>query len=274
MTNVEVMPARLTAEETEDLKRAIACLEGASFAQRLTNSVGRPIGALSARAPESARRLIARMSEAALSAALRLALTTIDRKQAARPAVRAHALAAAASGAFGGAFGLAALPVELPLSTAILMRSIAEIARDEGEDLSAPNAALACVEVFALGGSEKEAAFDSGYFAIRAALAKSVSESARFLASQGIAAQSAPVVVRLLTQVAARFGVIVSEKAAAQAAPVVGAIGGAAVNVAFARHFQTLARGHFIVRRLERRHGAGLVAFEYHRLRGERAAAA
>jgi len=45
---------------------------------------------------------------------------------------------------------------------------------------------------------------------------------------------------------------------------------GATVNVAFADHFQTLARGHFIVRRLERKHGAGLVAFEYQRLRGER----
>ena len=43
-----------------------------------------------------------------------------------------------------------------------------------------------------------------------------------------------------------------SEKLAAQAAPILGAIGGAAVNAAFADHFQTLARGHFIVRRLER----------------------
>ena len=62
---------------------------------------------------------------------------------------------------------------------------------------------------------------------------------------------------------------MVSEKLAAQAAPILGAIGGAAVNAAFADHFQTLARGHFIVRRLERRHGASLVAFEYQRLRGE-----
>ncbi len=154
------------------------------------------------------------------------------------------------------------------------MRSIAEIAREEGEDLSAPNAALACVEVFALGGADEEAAFESGYFAIRAALAKSVSESARFVASQGLGAQSAPAVVRLLTQIASRFGVVVTEKAAAQAAPVLGAIGGAAVNAAFARHFQSLARGHFIVRRLERRHGANLVAFEYRRLRGEAAKAA
>ena len=89
------------------------------------------------------------------------------------------------------------------------------------------------------------------------------------MASQGVGAQAAPVVVRLMSQIAARFGVVVSEKVAAQAAPVIGAIGGAAVNAAFAEHFQTLARGHFIVRRLEREHGASLVAFEYRRLRGE-----
>jgi hypothetical protein len=33
-----------------------------------------------------------------------------------------------------------------------MLRSIADIARSEGEDLSDPEAALSCVEVFALGG--------------------------------------------------------------------------------------------------------------------------
>jgi EcsC protein family len=274
MSTIEVMPARLTREETQDLRRAIACLEGASFAQRLTDAIGRPIGALSRSVPLPARRFIIHASESALRAALKLALRTIDMKRAPNPAHRAHKLAAAASGAVGGAFGIAALPVELPLSTAILLRSIAEIAREEGEDLSAPQAALVCIEVFALGGKEEEALFDSGYFAVRAALAKSVSDSARFVASQGLGAQTAPAVVRLVSQIAARFGVIVSEKIAAQAAPVLGAIGGAAVNAAFAEHFQTLARGHFIVRRLERLHGPNLVAFEYQRLKRETAAAA
>jgi hypothetical protein len=50
---------------------------------------------------------------------------------------------------------------------------------------------------------------------------------------------------------------------------VFGAVGGAAVNVAFAEHFQTLARGHFIVRRLERIHGEDAIQFEYQRLRNE-----
>jgi hypothetical protein len=272
MATIEFMPARLTAKETEDLRRAVACLEGTSFAQRLTDAIGRPVGMLSRTMPQSARRAIAHASETALRAAFKLALRTLDLKAPAKPANRTHKFAAAASGALGGALGLAALPIELPISTAILLRSIAQIAREEGEDLNAADAAFACVEVFALGGQgDGEAAFESGYFAIRAALAKSVSDSARFVATEGVTAQSAPVIARLISQIAARFGVVVSEKLAAQAAPILGAIGGAAVNAAFADHFQTLARGHFIVRRLERRHGASLVAFEYQRLRGERA---
>jgi hypothetical protein len=266
------MPARLTPKETEDLRQAVACLEGTSFAQRLTDAVGRPVGMLSRTLPQSARRVIAHVSETALRGALKLALRTLDLNASAKPANRAHKLAAAASGAVGGALGLAALPLELPISTTILLRSIAEIAREEGEDLSVPEAAFACVEVFALGGHAggEMTTFESGYFAVRAALAKSVTDSARFVAAQGVAALPAPVVARLISQIAARFGVVVSEKVAAQAAPILGAIGGAAVNAAFADHFQTLARGHFIVRRLERQHGASVVAFEYQRLQGER----
>jgi len=269
MSTIEVMPARLTREETEDLRQAVACLEAASFAQRLTDAIGRPVGIFSRTVPEPARRAVARASETALRGALKLALSTIDLKASAKASNRSHKLAAAASGALGGAFGLAALLVELPIST-ILLRSIAEIAREEGEDLNAPNAAFACVEVFALGGKEdEEAAFESSYFAVRAALAKSVSDCARFVAQKGLGAHSVPVAARLIAQIAARFGVVVSEKLAAQAAPILGAIGGATVNAVFADHFQTLARGHFIVRRLEREHGASLVAFEYQRLRGE-----
>jgi hypothetical protein len=182
-----------------------------------------------------------------------------------------HKALAAASGAAGGAFGLAAVTVELPVSTTIMLRSIAQIAREEGEDLTQPEATLACIEVFALGGrAPGEAAIDSSYFAVRSVLAKTVSESARFILQRGLADETAPVLVRLVVQVAARFGLVVSQKLAAQAIPVLGAFGGAAVNVAFTEHFQTIARGHFTVRRLERAYGAEAVRFEYERLRNER----
>jgi EcsC protein family len=175
-----------------------------------------------------------------------------------------HRALATASGAAGGTFGLAALPVELPVSTVIMLRSIADIARSEGEDLSNPEAAISCVEVFALGGRSGSAdASESGYFAVRGILAKTVTEAARFVAERGVITEGAPILLKFVTQVAARFGLVVTQKVAAQALPVVGALGGAAVNYAFIDHFQDVARGHFTVRRLERLYGKERIRSEY-----------
>ena len=176
---------------------------------------------------------------------------------------------AMASGAAGGTFGLAALPVELPVSTTIMLRSIADIARSEGEDLSDPEAALACVEVFALGGRPGSAdASESGYFAVRGMLAKTVTE-ARFVAERGLLKEGAPILLKFVTQVVARFGLVVTQKVAAQALPLVGALGGAAVNYAFIEHFQDVARGHFTVRRLERLYGKERIRSEYDLIAGQ-----
>jgi hypothetical protein len=66
--------------------------------------------------------------------------------------------------------------------------------------------------------------------------------------------------------VTSRFGVVVTQKVAAQTVPVVGALGGAAVNYAFIELFQEVARGHFTGRRLERVYGKDVVRIEYGRL--------
>ena len=110
-------------------------------------------------------------------------------------------------------------------------------------------------------------AADSAYFAVRSFLAKSTAEAARYIAERSVVEEGAPHLVRFLTQIAARFGVVVSHKFAAQAVPVIGAFGGAVVNYAFIDHFQTVARGHFTVRRLERVYGKEAVRAEYDRIR-------
>ena len=58
----------------------------------------------------------------------------------------------------------------------------------------------------------------------------------------------------------------VTEKAAAQAIPAIVAAGGAIVNTIFIDHFQDMARGHFIVRRLERKYGAEIVEETYKKI--------
>jgi hypothetical protein len=66
-----------------------------------------------------------------------------------------------------------------------------------------------------------------------------------------------------LGAIAARFGGPVALKLSAQAAPLIGAAAGAAVNLAFLEHFRTVAEGHFTVRRLERAYGPEAVQAAY-----------
>jgi len=130
----------------------------------------------------------------------------------------------------------------LPVSTVLMLRSIADIARSEGEDIKSIETKLACLEVFALGGrSPSDDAAEAGYFAVRAILAREVSEVAKFITQKGLV-EEAPVVVRLIAAIASRFGTAVSEKVAAQIVPVVGGVGGALVNILFIDHFQDVAR--------------------------------
>jgi uncharacterized YccA/Bax inhibitor family protein len=98
---------------------------------------------------------------------------------------------------------------------------------------------------------------------VRAALARSVSEAAQHLAQRGVTAKSTPALLRFVTQVATRFGVVVSDKAVAQALPLVGAAGGGLINFLFMLQFQRTARGHFIIRRLEQRYGEEQVRQQY-----------
>jgi EcsC protein family len=259
----------MTPDDLAALRRAVQSLEHPSLAARLTNMVGKPIELIGYALPAAASDAITTATSKALDLALNVALGTIQRAPHPRSQLFHRALATA-SGAAGGAFGLLALPVELPVSTIIMLRSIAEIARSEGEDLSSPETALSCVQVFALGGRPGSAdASESGYFAVRGILAKSVTQAARFIAERGVIEEGGPILVRFVAQVASRFGVVVTQKVAAQAVPVVGALGGAAVNYAFIEHFQDVARGHFTVRRLERAYGEELVRTEYERLARE-----
>jgi len=248
------------------LRAAVQSLENPGLAARLTSLVGTPIEMLGKMLPPGASGVISAAVTRGLNAAVAVALRTMNDEPQAGSRLFHRALAAA-SGAIGGSFGLATLPVELPISTIIMLRSIADIARSEGEDLRSPETALACVEVFALGGRPGADASESGYFAVRSLLATSVTEAARFIARRGIVEPGAPVMVRFIAQVASRFGAVVTQKFAVQAVPVIGAVGGAAVNYAFIDHFQNVARAHFTVRRLERTYGKDAVRARYELLR-------
>jgi len=258
----------LSQAELEELRRAKALLENPGIAARLADHVGSPIERGMKMLPDKWQRGVHGATETALMKAADVAVRTLGNGRSTRLRDNFHRLAVAASGAAGGAFGLPALALELPVSTTLMLRSIADIAAAEGEDPRAIETKLACLMVFALGSARDKSddAAESGYFAARSALATAVSEAAKHLAQKGLGKGVAPPLVRLITLIGARFGIVVSEKAAAQAIPILGAAGGALINTVFIGHYQDMARGHFVVRRLERVHGAEAVREAYESL--------
>ncbi|MRR17899.1 MAG: EcsC family protein [Deltaproteobacteria bacterium] len=254
----------MTKEDIRRLAYARGLLENPGLAARLTNIVGMPFERAVSYLPAKWTDVIQSITRRSLQYALDAAIKTLapGEKKSSRDAF--HKFLVAASGGVGGAFGLPALAVELPVTTVIIFRSIADIARSEGEKVQTVETKLACLEVFALGGSlNKDNAAESGYYAVKALLAKQVSEAAKYIVEKGLAEEGAPVLVRLIGTIASRFGTTVSQKAAASAVPVIGAAGGALINSIFMDHFQNMARGHFIMRSLERKYGTKMTELKY-----------
>jgi hypothetical protein len=250
-----------------DLKAAKSMLEYPGLAARIADLFGKPINAGFKALPADWNRRVLELARKALLKALEFAIRTLGESMVGKSRDRLHRVMATGSGIAGGAAGLAAIPLELPISTTIMLRSIADIARSEGHAISSLEVKLSCLEVFALGSrSAGDDSTEEGYWIVRAALAKSISEAASYIGRKGLAEESAPPIVRLLSAIASRFSVVITDEVAAKAVPIIGAVAGGAVNLAFMKHFQQMARGHFVIKRLEKKYGAGLVEKTYREL--------
>jgi hypothetical protein len=250
-----------TPVQQRDLERAVRLLEQPRLAIRVANLAGKPIdGALSV-VPGVNDAL-----QATLRKAILRCLTVAIESQEEEPFEPSRWLPktlTGLTGGIGGFFGALAMPVELPFTLMLMLRAIADIARHNGEALRTLESRLACLEVFALGQGKTDAGAAVGYYAARAALNKLTGDLMASLVQRQIVDASAPAVTRLVTEVVSRLGIVLSERAATGAIPILGALGGATLNVMFTDHFERVAEGHFTIRRLERECGAALIARHY-----------
>lgn len=271
MEPISITPATTLSQEDRDaLWRAKQVLESPSLTMKLTGMLGAPVEKMIARLPDFATGKINDATQLALRKCLNIALRTLGKPQTPdaepeKPSNLLHKLAVATTGAAGGAFGFFALPVELPVTTTLIFRSVCDIARSEGEDLASVDTQLQCLAVLGMGGNpdKQEEDADLGYFVLRGALAQAISKASSDITTKGIAAHSSAAVFKLVQTVASRFSVQVTEQMAAKSIPAIGAVLGATVNTLFIDHFQQMAHGHFTVRRLERKYGSVAVKAAY-----------
>ena len=241
-------PGPLPPEAAAELRRALATLhsDGGGLARamarvaRFAGNASAPLFRGMGLTPELLRPAIESVMERAFDLAI------LRQRETARFESPTRAmLAAAASGATGGLAGLPGFLPDAAFTTLLILRNIAAIAREQGEDPADLDTRRACLEVFLLGaprdapgdvGAATGEGAEAGYFAARMML------------------QGGPMIL-VLRQAAERFGIVLSQKLAAQAVPIVGAVGGALVNTAFLAHYRAVAAAHFTVRRLERLYG-------------------
>lgn len=267
--NTEIEKKSMNATEIEELKKAKQLLENPALAMKLANHVGRPVELLLEKVDS---KKLTKITEKALNKSLSIAISSLNTTKKKSVSNGKHKLMTVLSGGVGGAFGLPALAIELPISTTIMLRSIADIADSEGHDLNELETRMACLEVFSLGSnkSSTDDGAESAYFAARGAVAYEMKLAIDAVASmsekalqEALAKGQLPMFVKVIETIASRFGISVSQKFMAETVPIVGAIGGASINLMFMNHFQNMAEGHFIVKRLEKKYGLEMVENEY-----------
>ncbi len=283
----------LSDEERLFIEKAHGFLENPSLLIRIANKIGKPIERTLEMMPDKQKKMIHQAVDTALRKGLVAVCGTVTKPSAshgmlakpfAETAIGArgmglmHSAAAFGTGAAGGFFGFASLPIELPVTTAIMLRSIAATAQEFGMDLTKSEVQLECLYILSLGspGTEGDDAVDSAYWGSRVAFSKLMQEAAQFLASRTFAQvakeiekNTAPILVRFIAQVASRFEVVVSEKVLAELVPAIGAIGGGLINAAFTDYFSEAARYHFGLRALEEKHGVKAIRAVYDTFKSE-----
>ncbi|MFZ1468868.1 MAG: EcsC family protein [Paracoccaceae bacterium] len=145
--------------------------------------------------------------------------------------------AAVVSGAAGGVGGLATSVAELPVSVTVILHAIRQQAIAAGYDPDTPRIRAECLQVFAAGSPlAADDGIDTAFVSARLTL-------------------TGPALQKLISVVAPKLAAVMTQKLAAQAVPVLGAITGAALNAAFLRYYSEIAAIRFALLRLADQHG-------------------
>lgn len=261
----------MTSEEKILLSIAKDNLEHPNIFIKITDYIGMPIEYAVEKLPRAAREKIGDVVQEALRSAYKAAKLTILEGSPSRWQTYLNRASVTLSGGIGGAFGIPGAVVDIPISTTIFFREMSQNAVLQDFDLRDPNVCLEVMSCFALGGrSNSNDAAESGYYAIRSALAKAVSEAAGYMASK-IASDLAddvgkPVIIQLIEKIAARFSIIVTDEMAAKSVPVIGALGGIAINNLFISHFSNVSDAHFFILKMEKKYGREVIKESYNNI--------
>jgi preprotein translocase subunit Sss1 len=264
----------ISSEDLKILTNSKSKLENIGYIMQGLNFVGDGIEKATKLIPARIERYIGKKTNSILMGIIKANLKTMSKnKMNSAPLNKTYKGVVTASGVGFGLVGYVGFLFDLPITTKLMMRSILDIARSNGEDLNKIETQLACLEVFALGGKSKnDDGLETSYYVTRFALAGAINSASKFVTENGVKiaiekfATGTPM-MQLIAKIATRYEVAVLEKLAAEGIPIFGAIGGGTINLVFMNHFQKMAEAHFSIRQLERKYGEEIVRLKYNEIK-------
>lgn len=232
------LPAPFPDYELAELARRARRAQGPLMT--LLHKIGGKLEGQLALLPDGLRRQIDALTLSTLERALGVAALG---RHAPDLGPRAAPIAAALSGAAGGAGGIVTSVAELPVTITLILSAIRSAAEAEGFDPDDPAIKAEILRCFASG---TPAGGDDGV-------------NTAFVGAR--LAVTGPALHGLIAKLAPKIAAALSQKLAAQAVPVLGALSGAALNAAFLNHYRELARIRFRLLRIAQDHdGARVMA--------------
>lgn len=277
------MSNTLNPEQLRFIEEAATFLEKPSSLVKATDKLGKPLDKLQDYLPQPLQQLVKQAMNTALKSALQAAIkslpahkvnsnTWIEAHEVTKRKAWRHTAAVTTTGAISGALGTAALLVELPLTTSLILRSISSMAQEWGHDLRQPEIQMQCLYVFTLGSSHTSAddEMDAAYISARLAYHGLIRELASFISTHSLKdvlfaleTGTLPALVKFASLFIPALERTLLRGVLSKGIPVISAIGSAALNAGFCQYFTRAARYHFGLMHLESRYGEQRVHDHY-----------
>ncbi|WP_176736962.1 EcsC family protein [Oligoflexus tunisiensis] len=277
------MHTTLNPQHQRFIEEAAVFLEKPSALIQTTDRLGRPLDKLQSYLPEPVQQLVKQAVQQALRSALQAAIKTLPNQnikpqswpgilEATQRLAWKHTAAVTTTGAIGGALGTAALMVELPLTTSLILRSISSMAQQWGHDLRQSEIQMQCLYVFTLGSphNRNDDAMDTAYLSARIAWHGLIRELAAFISTHSLKdlflaleLGTLPALVKFVGLFVPALERTLLRGALSKSIPILSAVGSAALNAGFCQYFTRAARYHFGLMHLEALYGSEVVHEHY-----------
>ncbi|MBV9521753.1 MAG: EcsC family protein [Alphaproteobacteria bacterium] len=227
----------------DEFRRLIGAAEtyvsARSFLMSFLSSLGNVAERGLKKVPQEWQAELVTKTREVLDFAQRVSIARMDNEPGRQSSATLYAAVAAVSGAGSGTLGLPAVLAELPITTGLILRSIADVGRSCGERLDDPQFTATCIEVFAYGGPlEEDDDADIAFLMTRLGAV----ELADFIG-----------------KVAIRYAAAMTPRILAMSVPVAGALLGAGINWTYMRFYQSMAQVLFTLLPIERVHDSAQV---------------